>query len=288
MPRPRSWSDDDLRAALAGASTMREVVERLRLSRGGASYTTVRTRMEQLGLDPPVSGSARRGPAGPTWRRSFTEEELESAVARSRSLKGVFDHLGLHVGGSQWAAIRQLIVERGWPTTHWCRPLDAGPRDTGEVARFRTALAAADLGAIVAAARSRADIIRRLGFQPRPSLYRALRPALERSGLCLDHFEASHARMQQAPPRPRRPLAEVLVADSHVSSHGLKLRLIEEGVLEPICSGCTLREWRGGPIPLQLDHIDGDRTNNLLENLSKRECASNRGPPATVPLSERG
>lgn len=266
MPR-RTWTDDDLRAALAGARTMSEVVQRLRLAHGGASYTTVRTRMEQLELDPPVRREEKRTPAGTSWRRSFTEGDLERAVARSSSLKGVFDDLGLEVGGSQWATIRQLIVDRGSPTAHWRRPLDSGPRDTGEVARFRTALAAADLGAIVTAARSRADIIRALGFEPRPSLYRVLRPHLERSGLCLDHFEASHARMQEAPPRPRRPLAELLVADRHVSTHTLKLRLIEEGVLEPVCSGCTLREWRGGPIPLQLDHIDGDRTNNVVDNL---------------------
>jgi hypothetical protein len=246
---------------------MTEVVQRLRLAHGGASYTTVRTRMEQLALDPPRQRQQNPGRAGAAWRRSFTDDDLEHAVASSSSLKGVFDHLGLKVGGSQWSTVRQLIVDRGWSTAHWRRPLDSGPRDSGEVARFRAALAAADLGSLVAAARSRADIIRQLGFEPRSSLYRVLRPHLESSGIYLDHFEASHARMLETPPRPRRPLSEILVADSHVSTHGLKLRLIEEDVLEPVCRGCRLREWRGGPIPLQLDHIDGDRTNNRLTNL---------------------
>jgi len=31
--------------------------------------------------------------------------------------------------------------------------------------------------------------------------------------------------------------------------------------------GCGLNEWRGQPITLQVDHIDGDTTNNLRENL---------------------
>lgn len=34
------------------------------------------------------------------------------------------------------------------------------------------------------------------------------------------------------------------------------------------CSGCGLRPtWNGKPITLEVDHIDGDRRNNIIENL---------------------
>ena len=33
------------------------------------------------------------------------------------------------------------------------------------------------------------------------------------------------------------------------------------------CSICGINEWLGKPLTLQVDHIDGDRSNNLLENL---------------------
>lgn len=33
------------------------------------------------------------------------------------------------------------------------------------------------------------------------------------------------------------------------------------------CSCCGLIEWRNSPVPLDIDHIDGDPTNNLPENL---------------------
>lgn len=33
------------------------------------------------------------------------------------------------------------------------------------------------------------------------------------------------------------------------------------------CSGCALTEWCGQPIPVEVDHIDGNATNNEESNL---------------------
>lgn len=65
------------------------------------------------------------------------------------------------------------------------------------------------------------------------------------------------------------PLNELLVYGRHNinSTHTLKKRLIKENVKEPKCEWCELTTWRGQQIPLELDHIDGDRMNNCLENL---------------------
>ena len=38
------------------------------------------------------------------------------------------------------------------------------------------------------------------------------------------------------------------------------------------CENCELSEWVGSPIPLELDHIDGDRTHNTLDNLKLLCC----------------
>lgn len=40
-----------------------------------------------------------------------------------------------------------------------------------------------------------------------------------------------------------------------------------EGLKESHCEGCLLYEWCGEPIPLELDHINGDRLDNRVENL---------------------
>ena len=51
-----------------------------------------------------------------------------------------------------------------------------------------------------------------------------------------------------------------------INTHRIKLRLIKEGFLLKRCNICLGIEWNGRPIPLELNHIDGDRTNNKLEN----------------------
>lgn len=33
------------------------------------------------------------------------------------------------------------------------------------------------------------------------------------------------------------------------------------------CERCKLSEWEKNPIPLEIDHVNGDRTDNRLENL---------------------
>lgn len=65
------------------------------------------------------------------------------------------------------------------------------------------------------------------------------------------------------------PTEKILVKNSeYTSTHRLKKRLFKEGLLEEKCSKCGLgNEWQGKFISLQLDHKDGDRCNNQIDNL---------------------
>ena len=66
---------------------------------------------------------------------------------------------------------------------------------------------------------------------------------------------------------PKQPLGKYLSNDLQIRSCKLKERLLSEGIFAPICSSCKNTEWLGRPIPLELDHIDGNRSNNRLDNL---------------------
>ena len=209
MGRPRTWTDDDLRDAVACSTTLAEVVRRLRLSRGGAAYVTVRTRMEQLSL---ALMTGNGGVTSPVPTRGWSEDDAREAVARATSLNGVFESLGLSVGGSQWLLMRSFILDRGWSTEHWVRPLAGGGEqpEGKDASDLRVALEAVDLAEVVRTSRTRAGVIRALGFTPSSTAYRVLGEALKAAALGDDRFEAPHAAMRRAPRRRYRiPLDEV-------------------------------------------------------------------------------
>lgn len=68
-------------------------------------------------------------------------------------------------------------------------------------------------------------------------------------------------------PSPPRSLEEILTVNSTYGSNKLRLRLIREGIKKHKCEICKRKTWCKKKIPLQLDHINGIRTDNRLENL---------------------
>ncbi|MFN2555282.1 MAG: HNH endonuclease signature motif containing protein [Nitriliruptorales bacterium] len=218
MPRPRSWTDDDLRRAVAEAATYSHVLECLGLKRGGDSHISVRVRIAELGLDDSHlrldlraqktarerkrrSGAERLSPGRPTRRRSWSDEQLADAVAASRSYAEALRRLGLKPGGHPYRVIHREIVRMGLDTGHM--------RGQGWAKGTKN-----------------------------PSLGNT------------------------------RPLEEILVESSnYLNTNSLKLRLFKEGLKERVCEACGISEWLGRPAPLQLDHVNGDRRDNRIENL---------------------
>lgn len=68
----------------------------------------------------------------------------------------------------------------------------------------------------------------------------------------------------------KKPLSKYLVKGKPLTLNGnrLKKRLYDSNLKKEECEFCQQGPiWNGKRISLILDHIDGDRTNNLLENL---------------------
>jgi len=80
--------------------------------------------------------------------------------------------------------------------------------------------------------------------------------------------QAWYKARQRAEIKPRHqgmPIADLLVG-ARCRTH-LKGRLIRAGLLENRCAECGLTEWRGRSLSIHLDHINGVRGDNRLENL---------------------
>lgn len=66
----------------------------------------------------------------------------------------------------------------------------------------------------------------------------------------------------------RKSNEEVFVVESTYPRHKLKERIIKEHIIPYVCSCCGIEPfWRGRPMPLILDHINGINDDNRIENL---------------------
>ncbi len=89
-------------------------------------------------------------------------------------------------------------------------------------------------------------------------------------GIDTSHFDphaAATEALQRGSSGPK-PLDEVLVEGSTYSRQALKERLFVEGLKQPICEMCGQdANWNGMVISLIIDHINGVRDDNRIENL---------------------
>ena len=96
------------------------------------------------------------------------------------------------------------------------------------------------------------------------NLCRSSNSSLKKRALELN-LDTNHFRVSGFEPSP---LDEILVhSKKTLSSHKLKIRLISEGLKSHRCECCGITKWNGKPTPIELDHIDGNRYNNTIENL---------------------
>lgn len=115
-----------------------------------------------------------------------------------------------------------------------------------------------------------AAIARKLGLTIFGSTYSTLKstarelnlPEIERNG-------GAWSKGKKVTCNPPKPLIQYLTPNTKVGSSFLKQRLFKENVFEKKCYNpeCGISEWLGKPVPLHLDHIDGDNQNNCLANL---------------------
>lgn len=191
-------------------------------------------------------------------RRSWTDLQLACAVAESTTLSDVCRKLGLFPGGANYRSVGKHIERLGLDTSHI----------RGRQSRVRPSVTDDAVIDAVAKSESRRDALRRLGMGTDSHDYRWLRDRI--AGLRIDTsglVGSGWRRGRTEPVVPPRPLSEYLVHGRHCSSVHLKRRLIREGIKKAECEICSLADWRGKEIPLELDHINGDSFDNRIENL---------------------
>ena len=186
----------------------------------------------------------------PARRRKVSDGELLAAVPHALHLADLLRRLGMAPCGGNYECTRTRLLGLGVDESRFRAGRQVRPVDPQELA------------AAVSSATSWAMAARLVGLPS--SGARRVRLLAARAGLDTSPLSPSGERVRGV---PAAPLDTVLVRGRRCSTSKLRERLLREGVLAHRCAGCGGERWQERPIPLELDHINGDRTDNRLENL---------------------
>lgn len=115
-----------------------------------------------------------------------------------------------------------------------------------------------------------ASVLRKIGVRPTGGNYDVAHRRIKSLGLDISHFSGrGHLRGKTHNWAKKTPLNEILIENfmGGITTHKLKLRLIKEGILERKCYRCGINEWLGEKLSLELEHKNGNRYDNRIENI---------------------
>lgn len=111
------------------------------------------------------------------------------------------------------------------------------------------------------------QVLIKLGLGETGDNYAMVKIKAKQLNLDVSHFKGKGANKGRVFPS-RIPIEKYLSNTKRISSHELRLRLLKDGLFEHKCCKCNNTTWNDQPIPLELDHIDGNHRNNNISNLT--------------------
>lgn len=111
-----------------------------------------------------------------------------------------------------------------------------------------------------------AQTLRTLNMNSQGGSYVPIKKEIQRLNLDISHFTGQGHNAGKTI-GPKRPIKDYFSNKFPIKSNELKLRILREGIKPFKCECCSLAEWNGEKIPLELHHKDENHYNNNLENL---------------------
>ncbi|MFI9772542.1 HNH endonuclease signature motif containing protein [Streptomyces sp. NPDC052415] len=186
---------------------------------------------------------------------TYTRERLEEAARGARTLSEACVRLGVDPMSPTRRYVMGRMRKLGVDVSHFEREGVKWTRET--------------LQAAVSASTNMCQVLRHLGLEVVGGHHTHISRRIKAYGIDTAHFQVPTRRGKAW--RPRTPEAllveQPLGAARRIPSDRLKWAMTALGLREQ-CAMCGMNAvWRGCPLPLEVDHIDGNWRDNRIENL---------------------
>ncbi|MFB6613407.1 HNH endonuclease [Streptomyces sp. NPDC085524] len=188
----------------------------------------------------------------------YTRERLAEAACTSRTLTEALEQLGVDPKSSSRDYIRRRMNQLGVDISHFERD---GSRWTRAV-----------LEKAVSASGNMYEVLRRLGLDAVGGHHTHISRRVRALGIDTSHFTGPSRTDRMRHNNRRRTADETLREDRtpharRTPNTMLRRALLDSGVAER-CADCGISAvWMGEPLPLEVDHINGNWRDNRRENL---------------------
>ena len=120
----------------------------------------------------------------------------------------------------------------------------------------------------VSGSKSIAGVLRLLNLRPVGGNYKTIHHLIKEYGLDTSHFTGQGWNVGLSF-KPKQPIKdnEVFVKESNYRCSWRLRERYKKATGINCCEECNLTAWQGRPIPLEIHHINGDNTDNRIENL---------------------
>lgn len=108
------------------------------------------------------------------------------------------------------------------------------------------------------------QVCKSIGKRPTNNNYLFVEKIIKKYNIDISHFCNDFKQIKRHKPYTKE---EIFCENSPISTSSLLLNIIKYNIKEYKCECCGNIEWLGKKIPLQTHHINGDNTDNRIENL---------------------
>lgn len=178
------------------------------------------------------------------------KEKLIELVQQGLSMKKIADLTGLATS----------------TVAYWLKKYEIATLNTIKISHI-WAISDEDFIKNVAESMTYRELCSKCGLKSHGNNNKTVQRRIKIMGLTTDHFQKCYDVSNKTNIMSKEDFVKRLTKESLITTGSLKRFILKFNLLPHKCDCGIDKEWLGKPISLQLDHIDGDKHNNEIQNL---------------------